>query len=142
MTDLAETAGIPVAHDHEARRSLLQRVRIIASGAGAALLGLLPHILHHAGPLAGAALFAGVGGSLLFGAVGLIAAVPFLVQMKRRCGSWRRPLATLALFAAVFLVSTFVVGPSLTGEDSSDGAESRPAPSDQPASPSGHEQHH
>jgi len=138
MTDVAETAGIRAAPDQEARASLLQRIRIIASAAAAALLGLLPHILHHAGPLAGAALFAGIGGSLLFGAIGLIAAVPLLVRMKRRCGSWRRPLGALALFAAIFLLSTFVVGPALTGENSSDGAKSSPAP----AAPSGHEQHH
>ena len=112
------------------------------SSAAAAASALLPHVLHHAGPLAGAALFAGVGGSLLFGALGLLAAVPLLVRMKRRCGSWRRPLAALGLFAAVFLISTFVVGPALTGEDDSDVAKPDAAPTGQPAAPSGHDQHH
>src|SRR5680860_141714 len=123
------------------RPSLLRRVRLVASGVAAAFLGLLPHILHHAGPLAGAALFAGVGGSLLFGAIGFIAAIPFLVRMKRHCGSWHRPLATLVLFAAVFLLSTFVVGPALTGDDS-DGAKPSATPAERPAAPSAHEQHH
>jgi hypothetical protein len=117
------------------------RVRVALSSAGAAVLGVLPHVLHHAGPLAGAALFAGVGGSLLFGALGLLAAIPFLVRMKRRCGSWRRPLATLVVFAAVFSFSTFVIGPALTGEDS-DGAKPGPAPAERPAAPGGHEAHH
>ena len=111
------------------------RLRAGASALAAAVLGALPHVLHHAGPLAGAALFAGVGGSLLFGALGLIAAVPFLVRMRRRCGSWRRPLAALALFAAIFSVSTFVVSPAITGGDE----EATPTPTSQPA---GHEAHH
>ena len=138
MSEAAETSTVSVAADREGRLPLRQRIRVIASGAAAAVLGILPHVLHHAGPLAGAALFAGVAGSLLFGAIGIVAAVPFLVRMKRRCGSWRRPLAALALFAAVFLFSTFVVGPALTSEDGDGGAE----PSDAPSSPSGHEQHH
>lgn len=123
-------------------RSLLRRVRLLVSGAGAAFLGLLPHILHHAGPLAGAALFAGVGGSLLFGALGLVAAIPFLLRMKRHCGGWSRPLATLAVFAAVFLVSTFVVGPALTGDDESGEEKPAPAPAESQTPPNSHDQHH
>ena len=121
--------------------SLLRRVRLLASGVAAAFLGLLPHILHHAGPLAGAALFAGVGGSLLFGVIGLVAAIPLLVRMKRHCGSWHRPLAALVVFGAVFLLSTFVVGPALTSDDS-DGAQPSATPAERPAAPSAHEQHH
>ena len=116
-------------------------MRVAASGAVAAFLGLLPHILHHAGPLAGAALFAGIGGTLLFGAIGLVAAIPFLVRMKRRCGSWRRPLAMLLLFAAVFALSTFVIGPALTGSDS-DGSKPASTPAEPESAPSGHEGHH
>jgi hypothetical protein len=120
-------------------------VRVALSSALAGVLGVLPHVLHHAGPLAGAALFAGVGGSLLFGALGLLAAVPLLVRMRRRCGSWRRPLAALALFAAVFSISTFVIGPALTSSDG-DGASEPNAPAGQPVpkrqAPNGHEQHH
>jgi hypothetical protein len=111
----------------------------------AAVLGVLPHVLHHAGPLAGAALFAGVGGALLFGALGLLAAVPLLVRMRRRCGGWRRPLALLGLMAAVFAVSSFVIGPALTSSDG-DGASEPQAPAGQGAPekqvPDGHEQHH
>jgi hypothetical protein len=142
MADVAEMTRIPLAPGGAGRPPLLRRVRLVASGVAAAFLGLLPHILHHAGPLAGAALFAGVGGSLLFGAIGLIAAIPFLLRMKRHCGSWHRPLATLVLFAAVFLLSTFVVGPALTGDDS-DGAGPSATPAERPAGGTGtHEQHH
>ena len=141
MADTAELTRNPLVPAQPTRKSPLRRARVAASGAAAAFLGLLPHILHHAGPLAGAALFAGIGGSLLFGVLGLIAAIPFLVRMKRRSGSWRRPLAALLLFAAVFAVSTFVIGPALTGSDS-DGAKPSSSPTEPQPAPSGHEGHH
>lgn len=111
------------------------------SGTAAGLLGLAPHILHHAGPLAGAALFGGVAGSLLFGGLGLVAAIPLLLRMRRRSGGWRRPLAALVLFAAVFSVSTFVVGPALTGGEEEGGPAAPRAPEGQQA-PNAHEGHH
>ncbi|MBI5105854.1 MAG: hypothetical protein HZB46_12900 [Solirubrobacterales bacterium] len=101
----------------------------------AAIFGVAPHVLHHAGPLAGAALFAGVGGTLLFGALGLLAAVPFLLRLHRRTGSWRAPAGALALFATVFAVSSFVIAPAITGSGDEDDA----APQAQPA---GHDAHH
>ena len=118
-------------------RRLILRVRVAVSAAVAAFLGLLPHVLHHVGPLAGAALFAGVGGSLLFGAIGLVAAVPFLLRVRRRCGNWRVPAMLLVSFAAVFSVSTFVVGPAISGADD----DAAPAVS-APDAPAGHEAHH
>lgn len=143
MAETLETAQAPVPRAAQASPSLVRRVRLAASGVGAAFLGLLPHILHHAGPLAGAALFAGVGGSLLFGALGLLAAIPFLVRMRRHCGSWRRPLATLALFAAVFSLSTFVIGPALTGGDDGSGSSSQGrGPANPSGAPGAHEGHH
>ena len=66
------------------------------AAAVAAVLGLAPHVLHHAGLLAGSALIAGTGGALLFGAVGFLAAIPFLLRARRRCGNWRVPGALLA----------------------------------------------
>lgn len=119
-------------------RGLRQRAWVALSSFGAAVLGLAPHVLHHAGPLAGAALFAGVAGSLVFGALGLVLAIPFLLRVHRRCGNWRVPAATLALFAAMFALSTFVIGPAITGSGSSTG---KSAPS-APGQPSGHESHH
>ncbi len=123
--------------DRAARRSRMRRIRTAFSGTVAGLLGLAPHVLHHAGPIAGGATFAGVGGSLLFGALGLLAAIPFLVRVRRRSGGWRRPLAMLALFAAVFSVSTFALGPALAGDD-----DARPSgPSAQPAPDHAHDRH-
>lgn len=93
-----------------------------AAAAGSSALGIVsgaaPHVLHHVGPLAGAALLAGTAGTLLFGAIGLLAAVPFLLRVHRRCGTWRTPAALLALFALMFSISAFVIGPAISGSDS------------------------
>lgn len=121
-------------------RSLPQRAWVALSGVMAAILGVLPHVLHHAGPLAGAALLGGVGGSLLFGVLGFLAAAPFLVRLRRRYGNWRAPGAALALFAVVFSISTFAVGPAIGGGDGSSSKQTRPAPA-APA-PESHQQHH
>ena len=144
MTGLATAQRAPATTRARRAAGPLGRVRVALSSGLAAVLGVTPHVLHHAGPLAGAAIFAVVGGSLLFGALGLLAAVPLLVRMRRRCGSWRRPLAALALFATVFSISTFVIGPALTSSDGGEASE-REAPAAQPAperqAPSGHEGH-
>jgi hypothetical protein len=97
-------------------------------------VGILPHVLHHVGPLAGAALLAGVGGTLLFGAIGFVASIPFLLRLHRRFRSWRAPALALVVFAAMFSLSSFVIGPAISGEE-------------QPARPGieqrdGHAQHH
>ena len=122
-------------------RSLRERAAAIISSAVAGILGVLPHVLHHVGPLAGAALLAGTAGTLLFGAIGLVAAVPFLLRVRRRCGNWRVPAALLATFAVMFSISAFVIGPAISGDSSS-----TPAPTEQtaPGAPAqgGHEAHH
>ena len=130
-----EAGSTPATIEPTERPTAVGRVRAALSAVVAAALGALPHVLHHAGPLAGAALFAGVTGSLLFGLLGLVAAAPFLLRMRRRSGSWRRPLGALAAFAAIFSISTFVIAPALT--DGEDEPRSRPA-----AQPAGHDEHH
>ena len=131
-TALAETSA---ALPRSARPTFVRRVWVSISTAMAAVLGLLPHVLHHVGPLAGAALFAGVTGSLVFGAVGFIAVVPFLRRVRRRSGNWRVPAGILAAMVVAFSLSTFVVGPAITGADDDNGnTPSNPVP--------GHEEHH
>lgn len=117
--------------------SVLSRTRVALSAIVAAVLGLLPHVLHHAGPLAGAALFAGAAGSLLFAALGFIAAIPMLLRLHRRFDTWRAPAIALAVFAAVFALSTFVIGPAITGGGSDEPSGRQVTPSD-----SGHDSHH
>ena len=118
------------------------RVRAAVAGVGAAVLGAAPHVLHHVGPLAGAALLAGATGKLLFGALGFLLAIPMLRRLRRRTGSWRVPGGALALMALVFAFSSFVVGPALTGGD--DGAAPAKNVPSAPAgvSPDEHKAHH
>ncbi|MGK2877612.1 MAG: hypothetical protein ACSLFF_03395 [Solirubrobacterales bacterium] len=92
----------------------------------AVVLGLAPHVLHHAGPIAGAALVAGTGGTLLFGLIGLVASVPLLLRVRRKSGGWSVPAGLLALFVAGFALSTFVIGPAIRGDDQDSGADSAP----------------
>lgn len=103
------------------RESMLRRVprRAWAAlvAAWGAVIGLAPHVLHHVGPLAGAALLAGTTGTLLFGAIGFVAATPFLIRLHRRFGTWRAPAIALAVFAIMFSVSSFVIGPAIAGGD-------------------------
>lgn len=120
--------------------ALIGRARAAVAAAGAAVLGAAPHVLHHAGPLAGAALLAGATGKLLFGVLGLALSVPMVRRLHRRTGSWRVPVGVLGVMAAVFVVSSFVVGPALTGSGESAGSSGgQPAA---PAAPSPHEAHH
>jgi len=124
-----------LAHPRDHRDTASSRLRVALSAAGATVLGAAPHVLHHAGPLAGAALFAGAGGTLLFGALGFLLAIPTLRMLRRRTGSWAAPGAALALMATLFTLSALFVAPALTD----DGDDSAPATRPQPA---GHEQHH
>ena len=87
--------------------------------AWAVVTGLAPHVLHHAGPLAGAALLAGAGGKAIFFALGLLLTVPMLRRLYRRFGTLVAPALAIAGFAAVFTISSFVIAPRLTGSDRS-----------------------
>lgn len=120
----------------------VERLRATAAAVGATVLGAAPHVLHHVGPLAGAAVLAGATGKLLFGVIGFVLAVPMLRRMRRRRGSWRAPGAVLALMAIVFAFSSFVIGPALTGSSDS-GGPAQAVPGAPPGvTPAEHEQHH
>ena len=75
----------------------------------AVMMGILPHVLHHIGLLAGTALIAGAGGTVLFGLIGLAASVPFLLKLYRRFGTWLAPAVALLVFSLMFAVSAFVI---------------------------------
>ena len=117
-----------------------QRDRLVAarSAVGAAfgsVLAVVPHVLHHIGILAGAAFLTGFGGSLLLGAVGLVFSIPLLRRLYRRFRTWKAPATALVVFAAMFSLSAFVIGPAISGSGSSDS----PTP---PQTPSEHGGHH
>lgn len=108
-----------------------------------AITGVLPHVLHHVGPLAGAAILAGAGGKAIFFALGLLAAIPMLRRLHRRFRSWVAPATAVAIFAAMFTLSTLVLAPLVTGSGETP---SRQQPRElQPPggqTPSGHAAHH
>jgi hypothetical protein len=90
-----------------------------ATGALGVIAGLVPHVLHHIGVLAGTALVAGSGGTALFGALGLVLSLPMLLRLHRRFGNWTAPAIGLLVFAAMFALSTWVIGPALSGSGGS-----------------------
>lgn len=96
------------------RPSFAGRVWASALAIWGGFIGLLPHVLHHVGPLAGAALLAGATGRVLFATLGFVAAIPFLRRLHRRFHTWRAPAIALALFAAMFSLSSFVIGPAIS----------------------------
>ena len=99
-----------------------------------AAAGIAPHVLHHVALLAGTALVAGTGGTALFGALGLILSIPFLLRLRRRFDSWWAPTIGLAVFTVMFSLSAFLVGPAITGSGS--------APPSQPSPSTSHNNHH
>lgn len=108
--------------DSPARAGIVRRLTARAWGvilaAWGAVTGIAPHVLHHVGPLAGAALLAGAGGRLLFAAIALLVSVPFLLRIRRRFRSRLAPAVALAAMSATFTLSTFVIAPLLTGDES------------------------
>lgn len=119
-------------------RTRLQQTRLGAAVlvVWGAVIGVAPHVLHHVGPFAGAALLAGAGGKLLFGALGFVLSIPFLLRLHRRFHTLAAPALAGAAFAAIFAVSTLVVSPLITG--SGDSGSKTPG-LEQPA---GHASHH
>ena len=118
------------------QRSLVGRAWAGLAAVWGVVLGVLPHVLHHVGPLAGAAFLAGAGGTTLFAVVGFVFTIPLLIRLRRRFNSWIAPAVALALFAAMFTFSTLVIAPAISGSDSG----STPSPGiEQPA---GHASHH
>ena len=109
-------AGHPASTGVPARRSVRRTgLRSAISGGLAGVLGVVPHVLHHVTFLAGTALVAGSGGTALFGVVGLIVSVPMLLRLHRRFGTWVAPAIALAVFAGLFALSAFVIGPAISG---------------------------
>ncbi len=98
-------------------RRLGARLRDALAAMWVAVTGLAPHVLHHVGPLAGAAFVSGVLGTSLFAIAGFVATIPLLLRLRRRFGSWKVPAAALAVFVAIFIVSNTVVGSLVASGD-------------------------
>lgn len=101
--------------------------------------GIAPHVLHHVGPLAGAALLAGAGGKAIFFALGLLLSIPMLRRLHRRFETFLAPALAVAVFAAMFTLSSLVIAPLITGSDKET---PRQPGIGQPATPTDHASHH
>ena len=99
------------------RRGLGAKLWAFVLAAWAVVAGAAPHVLHHVGPLAGAALLAGISGKAVFFALGAILSLPLLRRIYRRFGTWIAPALALAAFAAMFVFSSSVIAPRLTADD-------------------------
>jgi hypothetical protein len=73
-------------------------------------------VLHHVGPLAGAAILAGTGGRILFFVIGLALTTPMLIRLYHRFGTWAAPAIAVAVFVVTYTVSSLYLGPLITGE--------------------------
>ena len=131
---MATRNDLAAASHQPDRPTLTSRLGAAAMAVWGAFTGVLPHVLHHVGPLAGAAVVAGATGKFVFGLIGLVAAIPFLRRLHRRFHTWVAPAIALGVFAVAFAVSTFVIGPAISGNDT------RAKPGIQ--QPSGHTSHH
>ncbi|MCY7400717.1 MAG: hypothetical protein LH477_07150 [Nocardioides sp.] len=127
----------PAPSPRPARAGVLGSAWNAVSGAIGIVMGLIPHVLHHVGLLAGAALVSGAGGNLLFGGLGLLFSVPLLRRLYRRFGTWKAPAVALVVFAVMFSLSAFVIGPAIT--DGSPVESPRPTPIQ---TPTDHTSHH
>lgn len=120
----------------EGRRTRIAAARDAAGAVVGAVMGVLPHVLHHVGLIAGTAFVTGAGGNVLFFALGLLLSVPLLRRIHRRFGTWVAPAVAVGVFAAMFAISAFVIGPALTGTDEAEAVPSTPVPTIQ------HTEHH
>ena len=133
----ATIATISAAGDGRGVDDRKTRLSVVRDGIGAffgALLGLAPHVLHHIGLIAGAAFITGAGGNALFFVIGLVFSIPLLRRLHRKFNTWRAPAIAVAVFAAVFSLSAFVIGPAISGDPGSGGEQTpqEPVPSQDP----------
>ena len=125
----------PAAEPSPGRGRLAALWNAVTAAVGA-VMGLLPHLLHHVSFFAGAALVTGVGGNLLFGVLGLFLSVPLLRRLYRRFRTWKAPAVAVAMFAVMFSLSAFVIGPAISDTDP------QPAPGPTEQIDPEHDEHH
>ena len=97
-------------------RSVTARLSSAVLGLWAVVTGIAPHVLHHVGPLAGAALLAGTGGRLLVGVIAVVVSIPLLLRLYRRFRTWTAPAIAMTVMAVMYMVSSLVIGPAISGD--------------------------
>ena len=129
----------PHADDTAERRGVLATAWSAVTAVVGGIMGLLPHLLHHVGLLGGAVLVTGATGNVLFAVLGLVFSLPLLRRLYRRFGSWKAPALALGVFALMFSLSAFVIGPAISNDDPSPDRDRTPV---QTPDPDEHEGHH
>ena len=126
-----------------AGRSRWKALRDTAGAVIGTVLGILPHVLHHIGLLAGAALVTGASGNALFYLIGLVFSVPMLRRLYRRFRTPWAPAIAVVVFTGLFSVSAFVIGPAISGTDEAPPTQSQtdPTPSSPDPSPDATDEH-
>lgn len=97
-------------------KPFLLRLRLALAAALGTISGIAPHVLHHVGPIAGAAIVSGSTGTVVFGLLGFLLMIPSLLQIKRRFGTWLAPGIAVVVFAVLFTISTVWIGPIIRGD--------------------------
>lgn len=130
-THIADLSRATIANPRagKPRKGKLATARDAIGAFVGAILGLAPHVLHHIGLIAGAAFVTGAGGNALFFLVGLVFSIPMLRRLYRRFKTWRAPAIAVAVFAAVFSLSAFVIGPAISGGSANSPTTPNPSPS-------------
>lgn len=109
---MRESNAVEVATESRQGTAIASGTASTALGAAA---GLAPHVLHHVGLVAGVAFFAGATGTAFFGVVGMALAIPLLLRLRRRYGTWLVPGIALLVMTAMFGLSALVIGPMISG---------------------------
>ncbi len=106
------------------------------------LMGLAPHVMHHIGFLAGAAILTGfLGNAVLYG-LGMLLSIPLLGRLRRRFGTWKAPMLGVAVFSGFFAISAFVIGPLFNPAASDEPTVPAPTADASATSPEEHAGHH
>jgi hypothetical protein len=134
-----ESRAGAAADETPQRRGVLATAWSAVTAVVGGIMGLLPHLLHHVGLLGGAVLVTGATGNVLFAVLGLVFSLPLLRRLYRRFGSWKAPALALGVFALMFSLSAFVIGPAISNDDPSPDRDRTPV---QTPDPDEHEGHH
>ena len=129
----------PAASEEQGNRGVLATAWTAITAVLGGIMGLLPHLLHHIGLLGGVVLVSGATGNVLFALLGLVFSLPLLRRLYRRFRTWKAPALALAIFALMFSLSAFVIGPAINDSNPSPDQDRTPG---QTPSPYDHEGHH
>lgn len=114
MTEPIEASTLPLQTRTGTAASPRGFWAAVRAGVGV-VLGIVPHVMHHIGLLAGAALLTGVWGNGVLYVVGLLLSIPLLRRIHARFRTVWAPAVGVAAFTTLFAVSAFIIGPAISG---------------------------